>query len=180
MKFVALAVAAMTWMEVHEARAAGSPEDAAKAFYAVYRTFHPSEGIPDAKARARYAPIISRPLESLLARADDAETKFGNAHKDSPLLIEGDLMTSNFEGASAIEVESCVTKNLLVANCTVGLGYDPGSPGRKPVHWTDLLILISSGRDWRVDDVVYRATWASGDHDRLTETLRRAIAEAGS
>ena len=181
MKFLLVAIAATALVAVDEARAAASPEDGAKAFYAVYSTFHPSDGIPDAKARARYAPTVSRALEALLVRAGDVETKFENAHKDSPPLIEGDLMTSNFEGATSIEVEGCVTKNLLVANCKVGLAYEPAPGLGRAVRWTDTLILIaSSGEDWRVDDIVYGATWAFGNKGRLTESLRRAIADAGS
>ena len=180
MKVAVVAVAATVLAVMHETRAAGSPEAGAAAFYAVYSTFHPSDGIPDAKARARYAPTVSRSLESLLAQASDAEIKFGSAHKDSPPLIEGDLMTSNFEGATSTEVENCVTKNLLVANCKVALVYDPGTNAGKQVHWTDTLILISSGGDWKVDDVVYGATWAFGNKGRLTESLRRVIADAGA
>src|SRR6202000_863116 len=32
---------------------------AADGFYGAYKTFHPSDGIPDAKGRARYQPFLS-------------------------------------------------------------------------------------------------------------------------
>lgn len=179
MRLPILAVAAMMSVALHDARAAGSPEDGVKAFFSVYGTFHPSDGIPDAKARARYAPTISPLLEGLLARADEVETKFANAHKDSPPLVEGDLMTSNFEGATSFEVGDCKTNGPL-ATCRVNLVYDPGTPGEKPARWTDSLVLIASRRGWAVDDVVYGATWAFGNKGRLSETLKRAIADAGS
>jgi hypothetical protein len=179
MKSGIAAIAAIALVANDGADAAGTPADGAKAFYAVYGGFHPSDGIPDAKARGRYAPTITLSLERLLARADVAETKFANAHKDSPPLIEGDLMTSNFEGATSFEIGGCLIDG-RVATCSVRLTYDPGKRGEKPVRWADTLFLAASDQGWRVDDVVYGATWAFGNKGRLSETLRRAIADAGS
>jgi len=65
----------------------------ANGFYAAYATFHPSDGIPDAKGRARYAPFISPALELLLTQGNEAEAKFAGANKGSPPLIEGDLFS---------------------------------------------------------------------------------------
>jgi hypothetical protein len=179
MKSAIAALAAMALVAFDHARAAEAPADGAKAFYRVYGSFRLSDGIPDAKTRARYAPTISPSLERLLAQADDAGTKFANAHKDSPPLIEGDLMTSNFEGATSFEVGDCATKGRL-ATCKVDLVYDPGARGGKPVRWTDRLVLVATDQGWRVDDIVYGATWAFGNKGRLSETLRRATADAGS
>jgi hypothetical protein len=93
-------------------------------------------------------------------------------------LIEGDLMTSNFEGATSFEIGECTTKG-PVAICKVDLVFDPGSRGEKPVRWTDSLVLVVLDQGWRVDDVVYGATWPFGNKGRLSETLRRVIADAG-
>src|ERR1700744_1774682 len=79
----------------------------ANGFYAAYSTFHPSDGIPDAKARAKYEPFISPALDALLKQGDQAEEKFAKANKDSPPLIEGDLFSSNFEGATAYKIGAC-------------------------------------------------------------------------
>ena len=178
MKSLSAIVVAIAWIAAQDARAAGSPEDGAKAFYVVYGTFHPSDGIPDSTARARYTSTISRSLENLLELADAAGIKFGRANKDSPPLIEGDLMTSNFEGATSFRLSGCTIKGPL-ATCKVDLVYDPGQGADKPVRWTDSAILVATGDGWRVDDIVYGATWAFGNRGRLSETLKRAIAEAG-
>lgn len=178
MRLMATAIAATALAVVQDAYAAGSPEDGARAFFAVYATFHPSDGIPNASARAQYAPAVSPALEQLFAQAERAEAEFTSAHKDSPPLMEGDLMTSNFEGATSFEIGSC-TRGVRIATCKINLVYDPG--GReKPIRWTDSLMLVASDRGWKVDDVVYGATWAFGNKGRLTETLRRVIADAGS
>src|SRR5262249_41611944 len=100
-------------------------------------------------------------------------------NKDSPPLIEGDLMTSNFEGATSFEVGSCVAKG-REATCKVDFVYDPGTRGEKPVRWTDRVVLEASDGGWKVEDGVYGATWAFGNKGRLSETLRRAIVDAGS
>ena len=146
---------------------------AANNFYAVYATFHPSDGIPDAKARAKYAPVISPALEKLLSEADAAEQRFATENKDSPPLIEGDLFSSLFEGATSYTVRSC---NVASASCAVDLVYDDKTA--KPVHWTDTLHLIATPQGWRVDDIGYGGNWNFANKGRLTETLRQVISGA--
>jgi hypothetical protein len=179
MKSVIAAIAAIALVATDDARATGAPADGARAFYAVYGTFHPSDGIPDGKALARYAPTISPSLERLFVQAGQAGAKFANANKDSPPLIEGDLMTSNFEGATSSTVGDCAIKGRL-ATCKIDLVNDPGAEGEKPARWSDSLVLVDTDQGWRVDDVVYGATWAFGNKGRLSETLRHAITDAGS
>ncbi|MBV9331222.1 MAG: DUF3828 domain-containing protein [Alphaproteobacteria bacterium] len=156
--------------------AAPTPEQTASAFYGVYAGFRPSDGIPDAKARALYDPVISPTLERLLTRASEANTRYLKGHKDSPPLIEGDLFTSNFEGATSFHVGRCES-NAGAAHCVADLVY--ARAGQKPVTWTDTLKLVRTGTDWRVDDIVYGGTAAFGNTGRLTQTVAEAIREAG-
>src|SRR5690242_604633 len=95
-----------------------TPAVAAQNFYKVYATFHPSDGIPDAAGRAKYAPYISAQLNGLLTAARAAEETFLAKNKDTPPLIEGDLMTSNFEGATSFKVGDC-TGDAKRAHCPV-------------------------------------------------------------
>jgi len=155
---------------------ASSPEAAADAFYRVYSSFHPSDGIPDAKARALYEPVISSALDKMLVDAGAAEGRFESAHKDAPPLIEGDLFSSNFEGATTFKIASCQSQG-SVAHCKMDLSYESGP---KPMTWTDTLFLVAASDGWRVDDVIYGAPFAFGNKGRLTETLRRAIADSGA
>lgn len=152
----------------------------ATGFYGAYSTFHPSDGIPDAKARAKYEPFISPALDALLKQGDEAEDQFAKANKDSPPLIEGDLFTSNFEGATAYKVGVC-SGDAKTGRCTVLLGYDPGrtnNPKDKPFDWTDIVYLVATPQGWRVDDIGYGATWEFGNKGRLSDTLKDAIANA--
>ena len=149
---------------------------AAEGFYGAYATFHPSDGIPDAQGRARYAPYISPALEQLLVQANQAEEKFARENKDSPPLIEGDLFTSNFEGATAHRLGPC-RADAQTAQCPVELTYVSG-PKDKPVTWTDTVHLIRAPSGWRVDDIDYGATWAFGNKGTLKATLKETIAFA--
>lgn len=164
--------------------AASGPEDPAtvvNGFYGVYATFHPSDGIPDAKGRAKFEPFISPALDKLLIEGDAAETHFTKVTKNmSPPLIEGDLFTSNFEGATAYHVEPCTTAGNS-ARCTVNLGYRSDSTeDAKPVHWTDTVYLVHTANGWRVDDIAYGATWAFGNKGRLKDVLASAIRDGNS
>jgi hypothetical protein len=152
----------------------------ANGFYAAYSTFHPSDGIPDAKGRAKYTPYISPALNRLLARGDAAETKFAAANKDSPPLIEGDLFTSNFEGATAVKIGACAGDGNS-GRCSVTLTYDPGktsNPKDKPFSWTDTAYLVNTPEGWRVDDIGYGGNWDFGNKGRMTETLKVVVRDA--
>lgn len=153
--------------------------DAAKGFYSAYASFQPSDGIPKASARARLTPYVSTSLNQLLADADNAEARFVGHNKNAPPLIEGDLFTSNFEGATTYSVRKCEAQG-ATARCVVDLEYDPKTTGTKPVDWSDRLYLLRTGSGWRVDDVGYGSTAAFGNKGRLSDTLKEVIRNAGS
>jgi len=158
---------------------APSMENAVKGFYAAYSTFHPSDGIPDAAGRARYMPYISDRLERLLAEGAAAEDNFNKANKDSPPLLEGDIFTSNFEGATSFAPGMCKASG-RTGRCTVNLVYDDvrDNPKDKPVHWSDTVDLVETANGWRVDDIEYGASWAFANKGTLSATLTHAIADS--
>jgi hypothetical protein len=173
--FASLWIAPVARAEVHDA---ATPAAAVKQFYAVYGTFHPSDGIPDPKTRARYQPCVTPALDRLFADAGAAEVRFAAKNKGSPPLIEGDLFTSNFEGASASTVRDCETAG-TTARCQADLVFEPGDGKNKPVTWSDRVYLSRTAGGWRVDDIGYGATWAFGNKGRLSDTLKEAIRDAG-
>jgi hypothetical protein len=151
-------------------------------FYDAYKTFHPSDGIPDAKGRAKYAPSISAELNRLLADADAAESRFAAANKDTPPLIEGDLFTSNFEGATTLKIGACAGDGKS-GHCAVDLTYDPGKTGNPkdvPFHWADTAYLVNENGGWRIDDIGYGGSGDFGNKGRLRDTLKMAIDNAGN
>jgi hypothetical protein len=172
---VALALSAMGAVS-----AADDPAAVANDFYGVYATFRPSDGIPDAKARAKLEPFISPALDNLLVAGEAAEAHFEKVTKNmSPPLIEGDLFTSNFEGATAFHIGACTT-SAATARCSVSFTYRGGRKDEKPANWTDTLYLVRDRGGWRVDDIGYGATWAFGNKGRLKDVLASAIRDGNS
>ncbi len=94
----------------------------ANGFLAVYGSFHPSDGIPDNAGRSRLAPYLSPGLNKLLADGAAAEARFAAKVKGSPPLIEGDLFSSMFEGATAWKLGAC-SVNGNVARCPVNFTH---------------------------------------------------------
>jgi len=145
-------------------------QKAASDFYTA--TLPANSGIPGAKQLAKIRPTISPTLDALLGQAASAEAAFMSENKDSPPLIEGDLFTSLFEGATAFSVGAC-NGDVVKANCDVALTYDDKSG--KPTHWTDSALLVNTAEGWRVDDVTYGGTSDFGNKGKLTETLHQVL-----
>ena len=182
MKNCSLAVALIGASVVASAASAGEdPVGVANGFYGVYADFHPSDGIPDTNARAKLEPFLSPALEKLLVDGEAAEAHFRSVTKNmAPPLIEGDLFTSNFEGATAFHVRTCSTAG-DAARCAVNLGFrDDSKNDAKPVQWTDTVYLVRTASGWRVDDIGYGASWAFGNKGRLKHVLASAIRDGNS
>jgi hypothetical protein len=147
----------------------------ANGFLAAYGSFHPSDGIPDATGRMRLAPFLSPGLNKLLADGAAAEARFSAKVKGAPPLIEGDLFTSLFEGATSWKLQAC-TASGAAARCPVEFTHAEAK--QKPVVWTDTLLLTNTPQGWRVDDVIYGANFQFGNTGKLTDTLHTVLREA--
>jgi hypothetical protein len=146
---------------------------AADGFYGAYMTLHPSDGIPDKATRAKFAPFVSAALDELFVEGDAAEGRYRTATKNqAPPLVEGDLFTSNFEGATAYKIGSCAS-DAKGGHCTVAFTYDDKKV--RPLSWTDTIYLVRTAQGWRVGDIAYGGF---GNGGRLTQTLTHAIAES--
>lgn len=174
MRFVlmALLAASATLSTARAAEDAAAMTAAATGFYAVYASFHPSDGIPSPADRAKYHPFLSPALETLLTNAQTAEARFVKANKDSPPLVEGDLFTSLFEGASSVAVGDC-SGDTAKGRCTVKLEHTDNMA--KPVIWSDTVLLVNTPAGWKVDDIAYGGNWAFGNKGRLSALLQQAI-----
>ena len=146
---------------------------AASGFYRVYQTFRPSDGIPSEAERAKYAPFLSPALERLLGEAEAAEQRFAKANKDSPPLLEGDIFSSLFEGASSVAVGPC-SRAGGQGRCGVKLEYVGND--MKPVAWSDTVLLVDTPAGWRIDDIAYGGNWAFGNKGKLRDLLKQTLA----
>jgi hypothetical protein len=160
------------------AKAAGDPAAAVNSFYDVYNAQHAQGlGIPDATVRLRLQPVLSPRLNKQLAQAAAAQGRLTAKVKNAvPPVLEGDIFTSLFEGATAWKVGGC-QNDAKTARCEVALSYVPPlSSKAKPAHWADTVILTNTPQGWKVDDVVYDAGFAFGNTGRLSEMLAMVIA----
>jgi hypothetical protein len=147
----------------------------ANGFYTAYKTLS-GGGVPDAAGQGTLLPFISPALGKLLSDAAAAEEIFAQGTKgQSPPLLEGDIFTSLFEGATAFKVGACKGGGGK-GSCAAQLTYT--SPNEKPFVWTDTVYLVQTPSGWRVDDIGYGGTWDFGNKGRLSETLKFAIANA--
>lgn len=90
-------------------------------FYNVYITVR-SSGIPSEKEQLKFKPYLSASLSRLLKDAAVAEQKYYRTTKgEAPPLVEGDLFTSLFEGASAFTVSTC---DISTTSCSVEFRYN--------------------------------------------------------
>src|SRR5579864_9762445 len=106
------------------ALAAGDPVAALNEFYGVYTRQHAQGvGIPDATVRLRFQPVLSPRLNKQLADAASAQARLTAKVKNAvPPVLEGDIFSSLFEGASVWKVGACQA-NAKTARCSVALGY---------------------------------------------------------
>jgi hypothetical protein len=161
--------------------AAEEPAAAVEAFYGVYNSQHAQGGgIPDATGRVRYAPVLSPGLNKELAAAASAQARLtAKVHNAVPPMLEGDIFSSLFEGATAWKVGACQA-NAKSARCQVALSYAPPSVANakpvKPANWNDTVMLVNTPQGWKVDDVVYDAGFAFGNTGRLSAMLAMVVA----
>ena len=160
---------------------AGDPASAANAFYAVYGAQHAQGGgIPDATGRLRYSAVLSPRLYKQLTAAAAAQARLSAKVKNAvPPMLEGDIFSSLFEGASAWKVGTC-QGDAKTVRCPVVLTHvtapSPGQKPEKPVSWNDTLLLVNTPQGWKVDDVIYDAGFAFGNTGRLSGMLAMVVA----
>jgi hypothetical protein len=162
------------------AQAAEDAAAAADAFYGVYNSQHASGGIPDATGRLRYTPVLSPRLNKQLATAAAAQARLTAKVRNAvPPMLEGDIFSSLFEGATGWKVGACQA-DAKTARCPVALTYAPPSASNakpaKPANWNDTLMLVNTPQGWKVDDVIYDAGFAFGNTGRLSAMLAMVVA----
>ena len=109
--------------------------------------------------------LLSKQLSSLIKRAKEVEAfdlqRVRNSEypTDKPLLIEGEIFTSIYEGYTALKVEEVEVENTS-ARAIVSFTNE----GYK-LNWSDTLLLTNEN-GWKLDDVKYNK-----DGGNLQKTL---------
>jgi hypothetical protein len=175
-----LVVAALLAVGLSSSATAGddNPGKTVAAFYGLYLQEKP-RGIPDAAVREKFEPLISPELGRLLAAAAAAEDlHLRKTNNEEPPLVEGDLFSSLFEGATAYTPGKCAVEGDH-AYCDADLAFNEPGGESKPTTWTDKVALIRSSRGWLVDDIAFGGAWDFGQHGMLRAALRQVAAYDG-
>ena len=148
----------------------------ATGFYTVYLQIHP-QGVPQEKEMVKFRRYFSTRLNENLEQARRAEKQYQKANRGAvPPLIEGDLFTSLFEGASAFRLLSCEARG-DVGSCEIEFSaIDPKD--RSVFKWKDKIYLVRQSRRWLIDDIEYLGNWAFMHKGRLRAVLMQAIQDS--
>ena len=153
------------------------PRGVVTAFYELYLKVHPL-GIPSEKDLAKLKPYLSKPLQLALRNALAAEQRYAKKNRGAvPPLVESDIFTSLFEGASGFKVIACEAQ-AKTATCNVRFSH-ASADGKVPTQWQDRLHLVRESHGWAIDDVEYLGDWQFMHKGRLRTLLQQVVKEGG-
>jgi hypothetical protein len=145
------------------------------AFYRIHLKNN-APGLPSTEELGQYRPLVSRALFALLTQAEAADARYhAAAGNQAAPLIEGDLFTSLYDGATSFTVESCDTDDRR-SSCQVAFNYKKDGAEET---WNDKILLVREDDQWRIDDIEFIGNDQSSQREYLTDTLADAIKEAG-
>lgn len=159
----------------------GDEQRQAEAIGAFYRIHikNNAPGLPSAAELGQFQPLVSRALYTLLTQAEAADARYhALAGSEAPPIVEGDLFTSLYEGATSFSVESCETgeqQDAQRASCQVAFKYSRDGAAEA---WNDKILLVREDNQWRIDDIEFIGNDQSSQREYLTDTLADAIKEA--
>jgi hypothetical protein len=148
----------------HLRRRLGDPASATRQFLLAYQPLA-SAGVPKPAQLPALRPHLDATLRPLLEQVSTQQTA---STCEGPPAIQGDLITSLFEGPNEFRVMDCRLRP-GAATCPVRFTYR-GTP--EGVHWTDEIELRLQADHWRVQDVVQGAPWSG--KSRLSSRLAEA------
>lgn len=170
MRFLAALALAALCITPARADDAADMGAAASTFYTV--TIGQFRGLPDASVMTRLTPVITPALAQALTAAIAAQDRWSTKNRNAPPLLEGDIFSSLYEGATGFSVASCRADGDR-GQCEISLIHNDQS-GR-PTRWTDRLLLDRTAQGWRVNDIAYGGSWPFANSNGLQALLKTAI-----
>ena len=133
-------------------------------------------GIPDPARIESLSKIITPEFRKLLLDANMAETCHARlVHETEPPLLEGDLFTSLFEGATDGKI-AAVRVDGSTAEVDVEWTYDAEGE-QQTVDWQDRFYLVFHAGAWLIDDIAHLGEWEFTYHGRISGLLRDIAGE---
>lgn len=158
-----------------ETRASSAEGERVQAFLAQYREQF-FRGLPDATQAAALAPHLSPRLNGLLHDALAGQQAYKARYpSDKPPMIDGDIFSSLFEGASSGEIDAVEEAD---GHVTVRVKYTYSDPETHKVieTWPDRFLLVRDGSRWLIDDLEYLGGWDFAPRGRLSAALAETAA----
>ncbi len=150
--------------QVQGCAAADTPEGAVCGFYTRYLEVRPA-GLPTPGQQAALAPWLSDSLEARLDAARRAQAQFRAEYPgEKPPLVDGCLFASLFEGPTSFAIEPATAEG-GVSRVPVQFRYGTDAA------WRDVVVLVSEGPRYVIDDIEYEGAGPFNPPGRLSEAL---------
>lgn len=144
------------------------PAALVKLFYEFWLSFHAS-GLPSRVQREKLSPFLSSDLLHLIRDAQEHQERFGKEHPAEKLpLSEGDLFSSNSEGATSVTIGAIEATEDGGFRVVVHFAHEVRGD-----TWEDALLLKQEGQRLAIDDVEFLGSVRSSKRGTLTEALKR-------
>ncbi|AKN66976.1 hypothetical protein G5B88_18355 [Herbaspirillum seropedicae] len=149
-----------------------------KEFYQTHASTRPS-GALTLKELITFRRFLSVPLFDLLKDVSVAEearvTQAASRADDEPLpaLVQGDLFTTNPNGASTFRIVQCEAQE-REASCAVELIFSDAKL-QSPAKWTDKVVLARDARGWVIDNIQFAGGPAPMRSGTLQEAMRKVL-----
>jgi hypothetical protein len=149
-------------------------QDVVNSFYNIYMSVRPS-GVPTDRELQTFKPYLSASLLGLLKEARRAEEQYAKKTQgEAPPLLEGDLLTSLFEGATEFRILTC---DASTDSCLVSFSYVEETRDSSPTTWRDKVYMVKGSQGWLVDDIEFLGDWEFMHKGHLKELLKEVIQE---
>ncbi|REC50020.1 DUF3828 domain-containing protein [Chryseobacterium pennipullorum] len=108
-----------------------------------------------------FSPSLKKAVENAInaSKADIEKVKKSDHPDEKPLIFEGAIFSSLYEGYSRYNIQS-IKVNGNTADALVHFEYDMATP---KVVWTDTLRLIEDHKQWRIDNITFDSIGNSKD-----------------
>lgn len=109
--------------------------------------------------------LFSKDLKNILegaistSKTDIEKVKNSDHPDEKPLIFEGAIFSSLYEGYTNYKIESITIKG-KTAEALVQFEYDMASP---KVIWKDKIELINMDKEWKIDNIIFDSIKGSGD-----------------
>ena len=145
-------------------------EEVVKDFLAFYFTSYRG-GIPDAGQIALLGKSITPAFQKRLMDANAAEICHAKrVNNTEPPLLEGDLFTSLFEGATYGKIADIRVADAS-AEANIEWKYEASGDRQAPVVWKDRLYLELHDGKWLIGDISHLGEWEFSYRGRISQLL---------